>query len=202
MLRQRLVSFLAFICIAQLGVVATRHFWLNSTEWESQTPVSAQPNSALMSDPQYQPSKSTRSADSPRASMKALSTLPTKEAGPAKDRRDLLTAPHQPPTRDPFVPFFSIRGDKSGEARTSLTSYDVSELRLAAILGDSDGQRSASLESADGRSFIVKLGSAVGAANGRVTAITPKKVVISQPKPGSVDMEDYELTLRTINHPQ
>jgi Tfp pilus assembly protein PilP len=102
--------------------------------------------------------------------------------------------------RDPFVPFFSLRKDGDGNPNRALTEYDLSELKLTAILGDSSGRRVASLETPQGRDFVVYEGSAVGIRGGKVSAILPSKVIIAEPSPKGIErggMVQRELALKS-----
>jgi hypothetical protein len=112
------------------------------------------------------------------------SSLPnTKSPGLTSSHQALNSQDIQAPTasRDPFVPFFSIRDRNRGGKTPAITDYELSELRLAAIISDSYGKRSASVEASDGKSFIVKVGSVIGDNGGEIKEITSSKIVISEP---------------------
>jgi len=83
--------------------------------------------------------------------------------------------------RDPFIPFFSNGNNSRGSAGHPLTKYPLKELRATAIIGDSTGHRSASVEASDGKSFIVRVGTRVGDHGGRVERITPTTIFIVEP---------------------
>lgn len=80
--------------------------------------------------------------------------------------------------RDPFVPFFKVRGDEVGGAKGELTSYELDQLKVTAVIRTAVGTSSASLESRDGRSFIVRPGTKIGVRGGTVEEITSSGVVV------------------------
>jgi Tfp pilus assembly protein PilP len=85
--------------------------------------------------------------------------------------------------RDPFRPYVESHGQPSptGEI-TPLQQYELSQLRLVAIItdkGDSSGSR-AVVEDSAGLGYILRVGTPIGRASGRVTAIERDRVVVEQ----------------------
>jgi hypothetical protein len=80
--------------------------------------------------------------------------------------------------RDPFVPFFKVHSEQSASAKGELTSYELDQLRVTAVIRASVEEVSASLESRDGRSFIVRPGTKIGLRGGTVEEITNAGVVV------------------------
>jgi hypothetical protein len=85
-----------------------------------------------------------------------------------------------PSRSDPFAPFFAIKGNGATGSPPTLGDIDLREVRLTAILRTTEGNASASIETPQGHSFLISVGSIVGVKRGRVLAITPTKVVISE----------------------
>lgn len=106
--------------------------------------------------------------------------------------------------RDPFVPFFSIRSNARGDNPYPLTEYDISELRVAAIVSDAAGNRSASVEALGEKSFIVKVGTKIGKNGGRVESISATTITISEPTTSTFNGQGLaikELSLKTYPTP-
>jgi type IV pilus assembly protein PilP len=84
--------------------------------------------------------------------------------------------------RDPFRPY--VRFDRpalSGEL-TPLEQYDLSQLRLVAIVTDErdpSGTR-AVVEDGSGLGFIVRVGTAIGRTRGRVSTIERDRIVVEE----------------------
>jgi len=82
--------------------------------------------------------------------------------------------------RDPFVPFLAVQEPvkpKGRVPRTPLQRYDLSQLKLVAILVGGKGGR-AMVEDSEGKGYIIKKGTYVGKNYGRVKAILPDRVII------------------------
>jgi Tfp pilus assembly protein PilP len=113
----------------------------------------------------------------------------------------LNKASRQATTRDPFVPFFSVKGSaKEADPANPLTSYDLSELRVVAIVRSSQGITSASVETKDGKSFIVKNGTKIGPYGGTVSNISATTIYIEEPSSsllGDSTKATREISLKT-----
>jgi len=85
--------------------------------------------------------------------------------------------------RDPFRPYVESHDSSlpSGEI-TPLQQYELSQLRLVAIITDesnSPGSR-AVVEDSSGLGYIVRVGTPIGRASGRVTAIERDRLVVEE----------------------
>ena len=85
--------------------------------------------------------------------------------------------------RDPFRPFLAMREPvlppEEGVQRGPLQKYDLSQLKLVAILvGGGEGR--AVLEDSEGKGYIVTTGTYVGSRYGKVTAIQKDQVTIQE----------------------
>jgi hypothetical protein len=82
--------------------------------------------------------------------------------------------------RDPFRPYaLSIQPRNPEGPRTPLQQYELSQLRLVAIVSDGQEPR-AVVEDSTGLGYIVRLGTPIGTNSGRVQAIEPGRVVIEE----------------------
>lgn len=83
--------------------------------------------------------------------------------------------------RDPFKPFLQkeepIR--PKGVPETPLLRFDLSQLRLVAIVVGVEGNR-AMVEDSEGKGYIIKEGDYVGRRYGQVKKITVDKVIIEE----------------------
>lgn len=221
MLKQRLISIVAVLCLAQLAVTASHQLQDNGSDLNELrgtletfarhvTDLFSGDDAATSSDRSAKTQGSPKTAsmrsgelaplmadDSDSTTDKSAKTQDT-QAKIAKDRKTEIKS--AAPARDPFVPFFSIRNNSRGDGAGSLTDYDVSELRVAAIVSDGAGNRSASIEASDGKSFIVRVGTKIGENGGRVETITATTIVISEPAGatfGNGGATTKELSLKT-----
>jgi len=123
----------------------------------------------------------------------AVSAMSSDEEGGVSDSATILStgtkaadeSPPYDPTgkRDPFRPYVESPGQPSptGEI-TPLQQYELSQLRLVAIITDkseSGGSR-AVVEDSAGLGYILRVGTPIGRASGRVTAIERDRVVVEQ----------------------
>jgi Tfp pilus assembly protein PilP len=139
---------------------------------------------------------STPARESAQPATRALLPSPNASDIPTAD----VTTVAKQSTRDPFVPFFSIRKDAAGDGSRTLSDYELSELKVTAILSDSRGGHFASIKTPSGKDFIVKPGSMIGARGGRIATILPSKLVIVEPAEtatGSAGAIQRELSLKT-----
>lgn len=85
--------------------------------------------------------------------------------------------------RDPFRPFVAMQTPvkPSGEKirLTPLQKYDLSQLRLVAILVGTKGGK-AMVEDSEGKGFIVEKGTYIGSNFGKVKTILKDKVIIEE----------------------
>ena len=80
--------------------------------------------------------------------------------------------------RDPFRPFDLSRKPPEDSSVTALERYDIGQLRLAAILDNAEGEKTAMVENEGGRGFTVKVGTKIGTNNGVVVSIERDKVKV------------------------
>jgi len=82
---------------------------------------------------------------------------------------------------DPFKPFIQLTPVKrvSGGPLTPLQKFDVSQLKLVAIISTPEGNM-ALVEDATGKGYFLKKGTLVGKNDGKVTKILKDKVIIEE----------------------
>lgn len=83
---------------------------------------------------------------------------------------------------DPFKPFIQLAPVR--EARnvplTPLQKYEISQLKLVAIISTADGTNMALVEDAAGKGYFLKKGTEIGKNDGKVTKILKDRVVIEE----------------------
>ncbi len=83
--------------------------------------------------------------------------------------------------RDPF--YSKILEEKKDESkvlkRVGLQKYEISELTFVGIVNDASGKKGV-IETPEGKSYIIKIGSLIGKKDGSVKDITNKEVVIQE----------------------
>jgi len=82
---------------------------------------------------------------------------------------------------DPFKPFIqltSVKGSR-GVPLTPLQKYEVSQLKLVAIISTPEGN-TALVEDSVGKGYFLKKGTAIGKNDGKVTKILKDKVIIEE----------------------
>lgn len=83
---------------------------------------------------------------------------------------------------DPFKPFIQLAPVK--EARniplTPLQKYEISQLKLVAIISTADGTQMALVEDAAGKGYFLKKGTEIGKNDGKVTKILKDRVIIEE----------------------
>jgi type IV pilus assembly protein PilP len=93
-------------------------------------------------------------------------------------------APYDPTgKRDPFRPYVQpLDGPAATSQRTPLQQYELSQLRLVAIVSDQHDPREtrAVVEDSSGLGYIIRMGTPIGRNNGRVTAIERNRVVVEE----------------------
>ena len=83
---------------------------------------------------------------------------------------------------DPFKPFIQLTPVKRVSGRLPLTplqKFDVSQLKLVAIISTPEGNI-ALVEDATGKGYFIKKGTLVGKNDGKVTKILKDKVIIEE----------------------
>jgi Tfp pilus assembly protein PilP len=223
MTKQRFITLVALLSFAQLAILTSRQIddknsdlqrlrdytqsfassvaKLFSNDTDSAPPSPSSRSSQIAASSPSRPGELAPTflnddATTVRAVPKLAATLPTKPSVPTPQKNAT--------PRDPFVPFFAIRNNNQEDGAHPLTNYSLEDLRVSAIIGDSTGNRSASIEATDGKSFIVRVGARVGDHGGRVERITPTTIVIIEPRDSAVETGEAttkELSLKTYPTP-
>lgn len=79
--------------------------------------------------------------------------------------------------RDPFEPF-DLSSSPEPVGGSSLTSYSVGQLRLAAVIVAPSGEKKGIVEDAQGRGYTVSEGTHIGTEGGVIVAIEPDRLKI------------------------
>ena len=168
-MKQKVVLFVSLVCFAQLGVTLTKELVKNfSNDSSIQQTFSSELENLITSIAQVK-----QRAQELLASPK-VETL-------AHRVDDDKSSPPQENEQDPFVPFYSITAETSLDRLAPLTSYELSQLRVSAIIGDAQNNRIASVETVSGGIFIVRPGTPVGKHGGTIQAITEQDILIAEP---------------------
>jgi type IV pilus assembly protein PilP len=83
---------------------------------------------------------------------------------------------------DPFRPFIQLTSAKGGSKTAPLTplqKYDISQLKLVAIIS-SPGGNIALVEDVSGKGYFLKKGTWIGKNDGKVTKILKDKVIVEE----------------------
>lgn len=83
---------------------------------------------------------------------------------------------------DPFKPFLqvaSVRGSSRNTPLTPLEKYEISQLKLVAIISTPEGNI-ALIEDSVGKGYFLKKGTGIGKNDGKVTKILKDKVIIEE----------------------
>ena len=83
---------------------------------------------------------------------------------------------------DPFKPFVQLISGKGGSGTAPLTplqKYDISQLKLVAIIS-SPGGNIALVEDVSGKGYFLKKGTWIGKNDGKVTKILKDKVIVEE----------------------
>lgn len=86
------------------------------------------------------------------------------------------TSEAQEPLRDPFADPTPVVGRRSG---SRLNELDLSELRLVAIVRDTEGRYGASVEDVSGKGFMLREGTSIGPTGAAVLRISQDEVVVA-----------------------
>jgi Tfp pilus assembly protein PilP len=102
----------------------------------------------------------------------------------AKPKKEVALSYNPTGLADPFKPFVQIGSPGKtvkGLPRTPLQEYDLSQLKLTAIIwtGGADGR--AMVEDSAGKGFTLKKGTYIGKRGGKVKAIQLDRVIIEEP---------------------
>lgn len=168
-MKQKVVLFVSLVCFAQLGLTLTKEVMKNFAEDSSiQQTFSAEFENLVSS------------IERVKQRAKELLARPKVESIAAPSNIDEPSSASQS-ARDPFVPFYSITAENSLDRLAPLTSYELSQLRVTAIIGDKQNNRIASIETVSGGIFIVRPGTPVGKHGGTIQAITEQGILVAEP---------------------
>jgi hypothetical protein len=188
MIKQRLIFLVALVCIAQLGFVilteATRYLRKHSQKSHPvvsrDMPLNSSPEASRAS---LKPAPTdSRVKDNPPKALQRKTDVPAAAGNVSPTSVVVNRAP-----RDPFVPFFSIKQSSEHSSSSTLADFELSELRLTAIIKDSQGNYSASVKAPNERNFIIKVGSLIGLNGGKVSAITDSKILVLESSDAGVE---------------
>ena len=107
-----------------------------------------------------------------------------KNEGPAKvaEKKEEAEYSYNPAGKpDPFKPFIQLtsRGGSRTAAATPLQKFDISQLKLVAIISTSEGNI-ALVEDTTGKGYFLKKGTWIGKNDGKVTKILKDTVIIQE----------------------
>jgi Tfp pilus assembly protein PilP len=108
---------------------------------------------------------------------------PTKKKVPASQKEPTISYNPQGLV-DPFKPFIQIGSASKpveGIPRTPLQEYDLSQLKLTAIILMGDEKSCAMVEDSAGKGFTLKKGTYIGKRGGKVKAIQKDRVLVEVP---------------------
>jgi type IV pilus assembly protein PilP len=83
---------------------------------------------------------------------------------------------------DPFRPFLQLSSGKGGSKAAPLTplqNYDISQLKLVAIISSPEGNM-ALVEDVTGKGYFLKKGTWIGKNDGKVTKVLKDRVIIEE----------------------
>ena len=111
-------------------------------------------------------------------------TAPETPAPVAQTAKAVEPPPEDPPydatgRRDPFRPPRAAATMHTGEQRTPLQRYEIGQLRLVAIIYDTNQPR-AVVEDEAGLGYIVRVGTPIGPNDGAVRGIERGRVLIQE----------------------
>lgn len=105
---------------------------------------------------------------------------------------------------DPFRPFIQLTPTKGGAKSVPLTPlerYEISQLKLVAIIAARDGNV-ALVEDSAGKGYFLKKGTAIGKNDGKVTKILKDRVVIEELEPDMAGQAKQNEVLLYLHRPE
>lgn len=128
----------------------------------------------------------TVSPPAPKAGEPQAVTKKVEAVKEAKKEPEKKTEPeyqYNPSGRpDPFKPFIQLTPAKELVRRTPLTplqKFDISQLKLVAIISKPEGNI-AMVEDSKGRGYFVKKGTDIGKNDGKITKILKDRIIIEE----------------------
>ena len=130
--------------------------------------------------------------DKPPAPPVVRQTKPVaKKAAKAPSPKKATTSRAKPPFAynpkglvDPFKPFIQIGSTSKtieGIPKTPLQEYDLSQLKLTAIIWVNEKESCAMVEDSAGKGFTLKRGTYIGKRGGKVKTIRKDRVIVELP---------------------
>ena len=130
--------------------------------------------------------RTTPSSISPKGKAPSVQQAKTKPAEVAEKEPEKKGEPeysYDPVgKKDPFKPFLqmaSVRGSSRNIPLTPLEKYEISQLKLVAIISSPEGNI-ALIEDSAGKGYFLKKGTGIGKNEGKVTKILKDKVIIEE----------------------
>ncbi len=119
-----------------------------------------------------------------------LSTVDKKKVEPAKvdekkeeEKKEEVEYSYNPSGKaDPFKPFIQltlVKESQRGVPLTPLQKYEISQLKLVAIISSPEGNI-ALIEDSSGKGYFLKKGTLIGKNDGKVTRILKDKVIVEE----------------------
>lgn len=119
-----------------------------------------------------------------------LSTVDKKKVEPAKvdekkevEKKEEVEYSYNPSGKaDPFKPFIQltlVKESQRGAPLTPLQKYEISQLKLVAIISSPEGNI-ALIEDSSGKGYFLKKGTLIGKNDGKVTRILKDKVIVEE----------------------
>lgn len=138
------------------------------------------------------------SVDAPLSEAAQKALLGTYDRDPDEQHAQFLYDPTG--KRDPFKVFDFSPDPAEDENKTPLERYDINQLKLTAIIAGGDNYKSATVENAAGKGFVVKKGMKIGLNSGEVVDIEKDKLLILETIvdfTGQKKTKTIEMKLRT-----
>ncbi len=114
---------------------------------------------------------------------KKATEVPKSVETKAPEKREETAFTYNPAGKpDPFKPFIQLNPVKESSRKIPLTplqKYEISQLKLVAILSTPEGSV-ALVEDAAGKGYFLKAGTAIGQNEGRVTKILKDRVIVEE----------------------
>ncbi len=105
---------------------------------------------------------------------------------------------------DPFKPFIQISPIKEARRAVPLTplqKYEITQLKLVAIILTSEGNV-AMVEDSTGKGYIVKKGTLIGKNDGKVSKILKDKIIIEEPYQDVLGQTKINEVIMTLHRPE
>lgn len=128
------------------------------------------------------PSPTPGKGKSPLVERKKTDVAKVAEKKEPEKKEEMEYAYNPAGKADPFKPFFQltpVRDTSRNVPLTPLQKYEISQLKLVAIMSTPEGNV-ALVEDSAGKGYFVKKGTGIGKNDGRVTRILRDKVIVEE----------------------